>query len=260
MTYGKSKEESSFLYDPLYTFKTTIAGQCFICMWAERWIEAVPEIKFLQSNTDGQSILCPRSKLNLIRKVNDQLTKETGLTIEEAFYKKMVIKDVNNYISVYEDSIPSDEHLKLKGCFEIDKEFYKDPSMKIVQIALKEYFVNNIPIKETILNHTDIFDFCLRLKTNSKSTPIYKYIDENNEMVEQKLDRTTRYYISNKGGILLKKFDDNRISGVNVGFSVTLFNKYKKKDMKDYNINYNFYIAECNKIINAIEDKQLYLF
>ena len=33
-----------------------------------------------------------------------------------------------------------------------------------------------------------------------------------------------------------------------------------KKDMKDYNINYNFYIAECNKIINAIEDKQLYLF
>lgn len=259
-TYGKSKEESSFLYDPLYTFKTTIAGQCFICMWAERWIEAVPEIKFLQSNTDGQTILCPRLKLNLIRKVNDQLTKETGLTIEEAFYKKMIIKDVNNYISVYEDSIPSDEHLKLKGCFEIDKEFYKDPSMKIVQIALKEYFVNNIPIKETILNHTDIFDFCLRLKTNSKSTPIYKYIDENNEMVEQKLDRTTRYYISNKGGILLKKFDDNRISGVNVGFSITLFNKYEKKDMKDYNINYNFYIAECNKIINAIEDKQLYLF
>lgn len=259
-TYGKSKEESSFLYDPLYTFKTTIAGQCFICMWAERWIEAVPEIKFLQSNTDGQTILCPRLKLNLIRKVNDQLTKETGLTIEEAFYKKMVIRDVNNYISVYEDSIPSDEHLKLKGCFEIDKEFYKDPSMKIVQIALKEYFVNNIPIKKTILNHTDIFDFCLRLKTNSKSTPIYKYIDENNEMVEQKLDRTTRYYISNKGGILLKKFDDNRISGVNVGFSITLFNKYEKKDMKDYNINYNFYIAECNKIINAIEDKQLYLF
>ena len=177
-------------------------------MWAERWIEAVPEIKFLQSNTDGQTILCPRSKLNLIRKVNDQLTKENGLpsnTVINAkfhissikiFYKKyfcgfnqkdnnssqyskMVIRDVNNYISVYEDSIPSDEHLKLKGCFEIDKEFYKDPSMKIVQIALKEYFVNNIPIKETILNHTNIYDFCLRLKTNSKSTPIFRHFDEN---------------------------------------------------------------------------------
>ena len=165
------------------------------------------------------------------------------------------MRDVNNYLAVYESG-----DVKYKGCFEIDKEFHKDPSMKIVAIALSNYFIKGIPIKETILNHTDIFDFCLRLKTNSKSTPIYKYIDENNEMVEQKLDRTTRYYISNKGGILLKKFDDNRISGVNVGFSVTLFNKYEKKDMKNYNINYNFYIAECNKIINAIEDKQLYLF
>ena len=30
--YGKSGEETSFLYDPLYTYKTTIAGQLFICM------------------------------------------------------------------------------------------------------------------------------------------------------------------------------------------------------------------------------------
>ncbi len=31
-TYGKSGEETSFLYDPLYTYKTTIAGQLFISM------------------------------------------------------------------------------------------------------------------------------------------------------------------------------------------------------------------------------------
>ena len=30
--------------------------------------------------------------------------------------------------------------------------------------------------------------------------------------------------------------------------------------MKDYNLNYQFYINECNKIINQIEDKQLKLF
>lgn len=50
-TYGKSNEETSFMYDPLYTFKTTIAGQIFICMWSERMIEACPEIQFLQTNT-----------------------------------------------------------------------------------------------------------------------------------------------------------------------------------------------------------------
>lgn len=94
MTYGKSKEEKSFLYDPMYTFRTTIAGELFGCMWAERWVEAVPELKFIQSNTDGQTIYIPRNKIDKIRAVNEQLTKETGLLIEEALYSKMVVRDV----------------------------------------------------------------------------------------------------------------------------------------------------------------------
>lgn len=256
-TYGKSNEESSFLYDPLYTFKTTIAGQLFIAMWAERWVKAVPELKFLQTNTDGQTIFVPRNKLKLIEEVNNQLTKETTLTIEEVFYKKIVLRDVNNYLAVYEDSTKENEHIKLKGCFEIDKEFYKDPSMRIVPISLKNYFIYNIPIEETIKNHKDIYDFCLRLKTNSKSIPIYKYI-ENGKIINKKLDRTTRYYISNKGGILLKDFGDNRISGVNVGYNVTLFNKYVNKS--DYDLNYSFYINEAYKIKNTINNGQLTLF
>lgn len=49
--YGKSKEESSFLYDPLYTLRTTIGGQLFACMWAERLVEASPDLEFIQANT-----------------------------------------------------------------------------------------------------------------------------------------------------------------------------------------------------------------
>lgn len=49
--YGKSGEETSFMYDLLYTYKTTIAGQLFIAMWAERMVEAVPSLTFIQANT-----------------------------------------------------------------------------------------------------------------------------------------------------------------------------------------------------------------
>lgn len=257
--YGKSNENNSFLYDPLYTFKTTIAGQIFISMWSERMVEVCPNLKFLQTNTDGITILIPRTSLEDIRKVNAQLTKETGLGIEEAFYSKMVIRDVNNYLAVYDDSTKEKEHIKLKGDFEVDKEFHKDPSMRIVPIAVKNYFVYGIPIKETIKNHTDIFDFCLRLKTNSKSTPLYRHIVDN-KVVDDKLGRTTRYYVSNSGGVFLKDFGDGRLTGVNVGYSVTEFNRYVKKDIKDYDLNYNFYIAEANKLINAVDDGQLELF
>ena len=64
-------------------------------MWSERMVKAVPELIFIQTNTDGQTIKIPRNKLNLIREVNEQLTKETGLVIEEAFYSKMFIRDVD---------------------------------------------------------------------------------------------------------------------------------------------------------------------
>lgn len=252
--YGKSGEESSALYDPLYTMRTTIGGQMFISLWTEKLVKAIPEIKFLQHNTDGITYLLPRKDLHKAKAVSEEMTKLTGLYIEDNVYTKMVLRDVNNYMAVYENG-----DAKLKGCFEIDKEYHKDPSMRIVPIALKEYYVNNIPISKTIKEHTDIFDFCLRLKTNSKSTPYYKYL-EDGKIVNKKLDRTTRYYISNSGGIIVKEFDEDRISGINVGYSVTLFNKFEEKSIKDYNINYSFYIAEAYKIKNAVDNGQLSLF
>lgn len=255
--YGKSGEESSSLYDPLYTMRTTIGGQMFLSLWTEKLVKAIPEIKFIQHNTDGISYLLPRKDLHKAKAVSEEMTKLTGLYIEDNIYTKMVIRDVNNYTAVYEDG-----SVKSKGCFEIDKEFHKDPSMRIVPIALKEYFVNGIPVEETIKNHKNIYDFCLRLKTNSKSTPIYQYLNDG-EIVKKELPRTTRYYISKPGlnsGNLLKDFGDGRISGVNIGYSVTLFNKFEDKEFSEYNIDYNFYIAEAMKIIDAIVDNQLTLF
>lgn len=260
MIYGKSGEESSFLYDPLYTMKTTIGGQMFISMWTEKLVEAIPEIKFLQHNTDGLTYLLPRKDLEKAKKVGREMTELTGLYIEDNTYSKMILRDVNNYIGVYEDSSFEHENLKLKGDFEIDKECHKDTSMRIVPISVKDYFVYGTKVEDTIKNHTDIFDFCLRLKTNSKSTPLFRHLNKKGKIVDDKLARTTRYYVSNSGGSLLKDFGDGRLTGVNVGYSVTIFNKYEQKPMKDYNINYNFYIAEAYKLINAVDNGQLELF
>lgn len=226
-------------------------------------VEAVPELVFLQSNTDGQTIKIPREKLNLIRQVNEQLTKETGLIIEEAFYSKMFIRDVNNYGSVYTDSTLENEHIKLKGDYEIFKEFHKDPSMRIVAIAVKDYFVYGTPIEQTIKNHRDIYDFCMQLKTNSKSTPYFRHLDDDGKVIDEQLHRMTRYYVSTKGkhsGILLKKFQDGKFTGVNIGYSVVIFNKFEEKNWDDYKIDYQFYIAEANKLINPLIHKELDLF
>lgn len=177
----------------------------------------------------------------------------------------MVIRDVNNYLSVkegFDSQNPDDSYLKLKGDFEIDKEYHKDPSMRIVPLAVKEYFVNGIPIDETIRNHKNIYDFCLRLKVNSGCTAKIKKYDSEKGFYTESLSKNTRYYVSNSkdSGSLLKCFNDGRITGVNVGYSSIIFNKYKELPMENYKINYNFYITEANKLINSAENKQLSLF
>ena len=274
LIYGKSGDENSFLYDPLYTMKTTVGGQMFLSLWTEKLVLAIPEIKFIQHNTDGITYRIPRSKLPLAKKVGEEMTALTGLYIEDNYYKKFILRDVNNYIGVYESG-----DAKYKGCFEIDKEYHKDPSMRIVPIALSNYFIKGIPIEETIYNHRDIFDFCLMLKLNSKFRGEMRSF---NDTIN--LKRTTRYYISNKGYSIVKiditspdkppkqpksgkntKVWDKTISGyketgVNVGFVGTYFNEYVEKPWEEYDINYQFYILECKKIINTIETSQTSLY
>lgn len=255
--YGKSGEESSFLYDPLYTMKTTIAGQLFLSMFTEKLVNACPEIKFIQHNTDGLTYLVKRSHLSLVKEVTKEMEDLTGLYIEDNMYNLLVMRDVNSYLARYESG-----DVKYKGIFEIDSECYKNPSMRIVPLALSNYFLNNIPVSETIYNHKDIFDFCMLHKSNSN---FISFMRNGEDII--KLDRITRYYISNKGYELIKiksngkdlnlsKFNqgENRI---NVGYRTTLFNKYIELPIDKYDINYKFYIRECNKIIDIIEPKQM---
>jgi hypothetical protein len=187
--------------------------------------------------------------------ISDELCKSVGLTYEANYYNKMVIRDVNNYSSQYTNG-----KIKHKGDFEIDRDLHKDPSMKIVRIALEKYFFDGIPVEKTINEHTNIYDFCMRFRVDKDYVAQYKYIDEDNIKIKN-LTKTTRYYVSNHGGQLLKKkIANGSITGINVGFISTIFNQYVEKPMDEYNINYKFYILEAKKIINQIENMQLNLF
>lgn len=253
-SYGKTNEEKSWLYDPLYAMKTTISGQIFISMWVEKICENIPDCTVLQVNTDGVTFRLPKKYKEKLIELSDKLTSKCNLTYELNEYDRMVIRDVNNYSARYIDG-----KIKHKGDFEIDKELHKDPSSRIIPIALEKYFFENIPIKETIEKHTNIYDFCLRLRVNKGCSAKYKYLVDG-QFVTKNLTKTTRYYISNNEGIFFKLFDDGRINGVNVGYTGTIFNVFEDKPMNEYNINYQFYNSECYKIINQIEDMQLSLF
>ncbi len=256
--FGKSNDEHSFLFDSEYTLKTTLNGQLLLSMLLVDLLE-LPDIKILQVNTDGISVLINDNLLNIFYKICEEWCKLTKFQLEFVEYKKMVIRDVNNYAAISTKS-----KLKYKGFFEIEKEYHKDNSFKIVPIALSNYFFNNIPVEETIREWKNIYDFCGKQKFNSDSygqTSELRYDNNNNPFQYiEKQQKNVRYYISNKGKSFVKKYTKGTSEVINKGYEVTIFNKYEEKDMKDYDINYNFYIYSCHKEILSIENRQLNLF
>ena len=262
--YGKSNEASSFLYDPLYTMKTTIASQVVISMLAERLAD-IPDSQILMSNTDGLEIIIPRIYESLYYDICKGWEKETKLILEFADYSKIWARDINNY-----GCLTTDGKIKNKGCFEVDKvigaepAYHKDNSFKIIPFALQEYFVKGIPVEDTIKNHTNIYDFCGRQKFTSESYGETHTIAYNHcalpykEITRQQ--KNVRYFISNQGSTFIKVYTKGSTEVINKGYQVTVFNKYEKLPWEEYDINYDFYIKECNKEIDNIIDKQLKLF
>lgn len=254
---GKTGEENSWQYDPLVSMKTTIGNQLSLAMLCERYLDN--DIKVISVNTDGILILYTKDKQPIVDVLDKWWEDITQHTLEYTSYKLFAQTSVNSYIAVKPNG-----DLKLKNDFEIDKEIHKDHSMKIVPIALVNYFAYGIPIRETILTHNNIYDFCKRFKSTEGWTTEQRYLDKDIENLAYqritKEQKNIRYFISTKGSTLIKKHDDGREINIEKGYICTIFNQYIKKDMHNYNIDYQYYINECNKIINKIEDKQLSLF
>jgi len=167
-------------------------------------------------------------------------------------------------------SLKIDGSIKYKGCFKPneqlrkDEEWHKDFSFNIVKIALSEYFINNVPIEQTIHNHQNIYDFCGRQKFKGDSqgeTHEIEYDYTNNPYTKiTKQQKNVRYYISNRGCVFVKKYSKGTTELINKGFKVTIFNTYIEKPIKDYDIDMSFYIKECYKIIDIIKPKQTTMF
>lgn len=256
--YGKSNEATSFLYDPLYTMKTTVAGQLLLTMLAER-LASIDDSQILMINTDGLEIRIPKPLVHEYDKICEQWQKETKLQLEFVDYQKMWIADVNNY-----GAMSVDGKIKSKGRFEVDKKlgnepaYHKDNSFRIIPLAIQEFFSKGIPPTNTIYSNKDIYNFCGRQKFRGKDYGTIKYV-RGNDYVTEYTTKNTRYYISRKvGGVFTKNYAKDGSSEVfHKGYFVTQFNNYVEKSWSDYNINYNFYLKEANKEIDNILCKQL---
>jgi hypothetical protein len=252
--YGKSGDKYSFLYDKFFQMCITVNGQLLLSMLIER-LSLIEGVDIISSNTDGTTIRLHVSKKREVFDVWKWFEGITQLELEHVVYKKMFIRDVNNYGAIYLDG-----KVKLKGAFEINVEPHKNRSERIVQIAVKRYLVNNVPIEDTIKNHLSvgnygdienqgIYDFCVGKKIQSNQN--YTIENEEGELLSNIKDKVIRFYVSSDGDYLKKNYSDGRKEITVGGNKMTMFMDYY--DSKDYKVDYDYYIKQANKIIHNVD-------
>jgi hypothetical protein len=254
--FGKTGEVTSAFYDRYYFYSITLNGQLLLSMLAEQYLDDVPGIEMLQINTDGVTVKVPISELGLIQAINNKFMNLTGLILESVEYSKMVIRDVNNYLAV-----STDGKVKKKGIFETEKQLHKDSSFLAIPKALEDYYVKGITIENSIKNNQSIYDFCGRYKAYKGWSAVYNY-SEKGQVIQENHGKILRYYPCTKGGgTSLKVNEDGRVHNLLANQKTMKFNRFFEVDnFEEYNVNHEFFITECNKIIDVVEPKQLKLF
>lgn len=256
--FGKLGSKTYWLYDPKAMLSVTVSGQLYLLMLIERLTLAGFDV--ISANTDGiVTTMHPDNYDNYVG-VCKKWEEDTNFELEFTEYQKYVRRDVNNYVT-----IKTDGSTKTKGVFEYSINLLApNPSLgyihPIVSEAIYNYYVNGIPVKNTIETCVDKHKFLITQKVAKKFKTIAVSIKNNQEHIEE-LQKTNRYYVSTNG-VYLYKFDPDTFSknSLVAGEYVTVTNEIEDFDFN--NIKYQYYISEANKIIQQISGnaQQLKLF
>lgn len=247
--YGKSSDMQSWIYDRQLTMFTTITGELSLMMLIEAY--ELAGIRVISANTDGVTIRIDKSLMDKMHEINKWWSDLTSYELERTDYQKIIFSTVNDYLA-----IKTDGQVKKKGDFLTDFELHKNKSARIVPIALERYFVNNTPIKDTVEQHDNIFDFCLRQKASKD----FHYEGINRSTGEKAIyNKLIRYYISNTGEKLLKvknpecQSNAADVSQVEAGEWLATVCNHLRKDHPMDNINYAYYIERAERIVSKIQ-------
>jgi len=257
--FGKTLFEHHWLYDPLVGLRTTINGQLFLLSLIERLVLAGFEVT--SANTDGIITIVPKDKEDLYKDVCKEWSKDTSFNLEYTEYEAYIRTSVNDYIAV---KSVSEGKTKEKGIF-LQKDrlsLMQGIDKPIIANSLYNYFIHGKQIEDTIYSSTNIYDFCIAKKSDKKFINEFHYLKDGKHIID-KLQKSVRFYISTDGGTLFKvdKQDNNKYINYCVGRKVSILNDNKvHKDIRDYNIDYGYYIKETQKLIDEVINPQLKLF
>lgn len=241
--YGAMLNKYNPLYDPKMGRSICITNQLAMTVLVVTLAEQCSSFDLINYNTDGIMYHISKAEQEKAHQIVSDWETQTGFEMElDPPIKKIIQKDVNNYIEIREDG-----SFKCKGGYVniVDGGSFKMNSLKIVQEAIVNYMVNGVPVKDTIVKFRDIHDFQMICKTGSTYDKCIHII--NGEAVE--VNKVNRVYATNNPlmGTLYKVKGSRKDKIANIPDHCIVDNENKIKFVQ---IDLNYYISMAEKRIN----------
>jgi hypothetical protein len=246
--YGLTKSRFSWLYDPKLTTYICVSGQLYLLMLMEA-IEKHSNCIVVYSNTDGLTVKVPRSQTSLFYRICDRWMRYTGFELEYVKYKRMIIRDVNNFIM-----FPYGKYVKAKGVYLYEKDEFKGYDYPIIAKAIQDHFNKGIPVEDTINNEKSIYEFMAAEKTSQEKFDVYVR-PRINHSIKRACQKNNRWAVTHGNpdeGRLIKwhKEDEEEIQ-MQKGHDVTVLNDVDESiPIEAYKIDKNYYITEAWGLIH----------
>ena len=248
-TSGLIDNKYSWLYYPEGAMKMRLMGQLIMTKTVEDLV--IADFQVLSVNTDGVEVVVPKVREEEYLKIIESVGDYFNLLFESEKYKQILYQNVNSYIA---ETYSTKSPVKQKGFFVEKPKLSDGIDFLVLPKALNAYFLHSIEPEEFIRNHKEIYDFCASKKVD-KSYEVKWTTPEGNTSKQQRLNR---FYASTKGGYLMKTRDGSE-NHLLKSSGVMIYNTKTEKFPDD--INYQFYINKCKKIITELYNlNQLKLF
>ena len=239
-SFGKFGSQYSILYAPSLIIQTTITGQLSLLMLIERL--ELAGIHVISANTDGVVSYIKRNLEPTFDAIVKQWEVETHFKMEETIYTALYSRDVNNYIAIK----PNGE-AKLKGAFSnhwndnSTFRLHKNPTNLVCIDAVNNWLTKGIPCDTTIYECKDVSKFITVRDVKGGGVKVW-------EDRTEYLGKAIRWYYGKgvEGEIVYAK------TGNKVARSEGAKPLMELPHILPDDIDYDWYIEECNKILTDI--------
>lgn len=244
-TFGALKSEFNDLFDPVMSNNICVNGQLIL---TDLIMSLRPYTELVQSNTDGILVKYKEKDLEKIKEICKEWELNYNLTLDYEYVSKIVQRDVNNYIWKTEDG-----KIKGKGLFEkYDGGDFEKNNLTVIPMALKEYYINNKNIRETITEMIEKNNV-IPMQQIAKMGNSYDLMEHNGQEV-QKVNRIFATWDNNYGAINKVKNNNGikKYTKIANSSNKCYINNdvIEKTDTKLIDVDYYVKLVEKNKFID----------